>query len=151
MSELIKKWSEIINQFTKRNINTKSEKFYDASEKIKEDVIEQNPKEESDQSFLNWVKVSEERFNLIKQIINKNRDLDTTINIKRYTLNDADVLVNKIAKNEIRKDKTIKVYNTLVKKAEQIAKLRPTPPRQKMLVIFGYMNSENSKKNEFIN
>ena len=65
-------------------------------------MIEQNPKEESDQSFLNWVKVSEERFNLIKQIINKNRDLDTTINIKRYTLNDADVLVNKIAKNEIR-------------------------------------------------
>ena len=44
------------------------------------------------------MKVSKERFNLIKQIINKNKDLGTTINSRRYTLKDANDLVDKIAK-----------------------------------------------------
>ena len=55
--------------------------------------------------------MSKERLNLIKQITNENRDLGTTINNKRYKLNDVNVLVNKIAKNEISKDKAIKFYN----------------------------------------
>ena len=58
--------------------------------------------------------MSKERLNLIKQITNENRDLGTTINnkrYKRYKLNDVNVLVNKIAKNEISKDKAIKFYN----------------------------------------
>ena len=49
----------------------------------------------------NWVKVSEKRFNLIKQIIIKNKDLGTTINNRRYTLKDANDLVHKIAKKKI--------------------------------------------------
>ena len=61
---------------------------------------EEKSEEESDQSILNWVKVSEGRFNSTKQIINKNKDLGTTINIKRYTLNDVNDLVNKIAKKK---------------------------------------------------
>ena len=61
---------------------------------------EEKSEEESDQSIPNWVKVSEERFNSTKQIINKNKDLGTTINIKRYTLNDVNDLVNKIAKKK---------------------------------------------------
>ena len=44
--------------------------------------------------------MSEEKFNLIKQIINENKSLGTTINNKRYTLNDANYLVNKIAKKK---------------------------------------------------
>ena len=47
------------------------------------------------------MKVSKERFNLIKQIINKNKDLGTTINNRRYTLKDANDLVDKIAKKEL--------------------------------------------------
>ena len=58
---------------------------------------------------------------------------------KRYTLNDADELVNKIAKQKIGKNNGIKKYNNLVNKAEQIAELRPTEPRQKMLKIFNYL------------
>ena len=46
----------------------------------------------------NWVIVAEKRFNLIKQIINKNRDLGTTISNRRYTLKYANDLVDKIAK-----------------------------------------------------
>ena len=94
--------------------------------------------------------MSKERWNLIKQITNENRDLGTTVNNKRYTLNDVNVLVNKIAKNQISKDKSIEFYNVLVKKAEQISKLRFTPPRQKMLEIFGYLQDifNEPKKND---
>ena len=62
-----KKRSDIINQFTKGNIITKSEKFFDVPEKITESVTEEKSKEKSDQSIPIWVKVSEERFNLIKK------------------------------------------------------------------------------------
>ena len=64
---------------------------------ITESVTEQKSKKESDWSIPDWVKVSEEIFNSIKQIINKNKDLGTTINNKRYTLINANDLVNKIA------------------------------------------------------
>ena len=53
------------------------------------------------------------------------------INNKRYTLNDANKLVNKIAEQKIGKNNAIKEYNDLVNKAEQITELRPTEPRQK--------------------
>ena len=81
----------------------------------------------------------EEKINLIKQIINENKSLGTTINNKRYTLNDADDLVNKIEKKKIDKNKTINIYNNLVKKAEQISELRSTPSGQKMLEILNYL------------
>ena len=47
--------------------------------------------------------MSEESFNLIKQIINENKNLSTTINNKRCTLNDANDLLNKIAKKKKKK------------------------------------------------
>ena len=50
--------------------------------------------------------------------------------IKKYALNDANELVNKITK-KIGKNNALKKYSNLVNKAEQIAKLRYTPPRQK--------------------
>ena len=132
---MVKKRGDIINQFTKKNIISKSKKFFEANEKITESVAEQ-----SDRSISSWVKVWEERFNLIKQIINENKDLGTTINNKRYTLNDANDLVNKITKKKkIGKNKTINFYNNLVEKLKQIWKLRPTPPRQKMLELFSYL------------
>ena len=48
LSQLVKKRSHIINQFTKRNIITKSEKFFDAPKKITESVTEEKSKKESD-------------------------------------------------------------------------------------------------------
>ena len=57
----------------------------------------------------------------------------------RYTLNDVNELVNKIAEKKICKNNTIKKYNNLVTKAEQIAELRSTEHRQKMLKIFNYL------------
>ena len=86
LSELVKKRGNMINQFNKENIIIKSEKFFDPPEKITESVAEKESKGESDWSIPNWVKVWEERFNLIKQIINKNKDLGTIINNRRYTL-----------------------------------------------------------------
>ena len=85
--------------------------------------------------------MSEKRFNLIKEIINKNTNLGTTINNKRYTLKDANNLVDKIAKKKkkIGKNKAINVYNNLVKKAEQTSELRPASPRQKMFKIYNYL------------
>ena len=67
------------------------------------------------------MQVSEDRFNFIKFEINKNKDLGTTIDNKRYILNDANELVNKIAKQKIGKNNAIKAYNNLVDKAEKIS------------------------------
>ena len=83
--------------------------------------------------------MSEDRFNFIKLKVNKNKGLATMINNKRYTLNDANELVNKIAEQKIGKNNAIKEYNDLVNKAEQIAELRSTEPRQKMLKKFNYL------------
>ena len=58
---------------------------------------------------------------------------------KKYTLDDANELVNKIAEQKIGKNNAIKEYNSLVNKAEQITELRSTKPRQKMLKIFNYL------------
>ena len=42
-----------------------------------EESIAEKSEKKSDRSIPNWVKVSEKRFNLTKQIINKNKDLGT--------------------------------------------------------------------------
>ena len=68
-----------------------------------EECIAEKSEKKSDQSIPNWVKVSEKRFNLIKRIINENKDLGTTIDGKRYTIIDANDLVNKIAKKRLAK------------------------------------------------
>ena len=46
------------------------------------------------------MQVSEDRFNFIKLKVNKNKGLATMINNKRYTLNNANELVNKIAEKK---------------------------------------------------
>ena len=68
-----------------------------------EESIAEKSEKKSDQSIPNWVKVSEKRFNLIKRIINENKDLGTTIDGKRYTIIGANDLVNKIAKKRLAK------------------------------------------------
>ena len=68
-----------------------------------EESIAEKSEKKSDQSIPNWVKVLEKRFNLIKRIINENKDLGTTIDGKRYTIIDANDLVNKIAKKRLAK------------------------------------------------
>ena len=72
------------------------------------------------------MQVSEDRFNFIKFKINKNKNLATTIDkdgVKtRYSLNDANELVNKIAmkkkKKKNGKNSAIKKYNSLVDRVE---------------------------------
>ena len=46
------------------------------------------------------MQVSEEKFCSIKLKINKNKNLATMINNERYTLNDANELINKIAEKK---------------------------------------------------
>ena len=111
LSELVVISNDIFNQFSKGNIITKNEKFFDAPKKITESVTEHKSEEKPNRSIPNWVKVSEERFNSIKQIINKNKDLGTTINNKRYILKDANDLVNKIAIKKIGENNAIKFQN----------------------------------------
>ena len=83
--------------------------------------------------------MSEDRFNFIKFKINKNKKLSTTIDKKKYALNDVNELVNKRAEKKIGKNNAIKEYNSLVNKAEEIVKLRSTQHRRKMLEIFNYL------------
>ena len=128
--------------FNKGIIRSDSDQSDIARQEYEESIAEgtkQKSKKKSDQLSPNWVKVSEEKFNLIKQIFNENKSLGTTINNKRYTLNDANDLVNKIAQKKIGKNNAIKFYNKLVEKAKQISELRSTPPRQQMLEIFNYL------------
>ena len=66
------------------------------------------------------------RFDFIRQIINKNKNLGTTIDNQRYTLNDAKELVEKISSKKNGKNNAIKASNALVDKAEQISSLRVT-------------------------
>ena len=135
---LLKKRGELIDQFSKNNIISMGEKFYDAP-KTGEENISEKFEQKSDQSIPKWVQVPKDRFDFIKFKINTNKDLDTMIDNKRYALNDANELVNKIAEKKIGKNNAIKEYNNLVNKAEQIAELRSTEPRQKMLKIFNYL------------
>ena len=85
------------------------------------------------------MQVSKGRFDFIKPKINTNKNLATMIDNKRYKLNDANELINKIAEQKIGKNNAIKEYNNLVDKAEQIAELRSTEPRQKVLKILNYL------------
>ena len=104
---LLIKRGELNDQFSKNNIISKGEKFYDAPRKSKESISEKS-EQKSDQSILKWVQVSKDRFNFIKLKINMNKDLATMIDNKRYTLNDANKLVNKIAVQKICKKMPLK-------------------------------------------
>ena len=117
---LLTKREELFEQFSKNNIISKEEKFYDAPKKSEESVSEKS-EQKSDQSIPKWVQVPKDRFDFIKLKINENKDLVTMINNKRYTLNDRNKLVNKIAEQRICKNNAIKEYSGLVNKANQIA------------------------------
>ena len=135
---LLEKRNDLIGQFSKNNTISKDEKFYDAPKKSEESISERL-EQESDQSIPKWLQLSKERFDFIKLKINKNKDLDTMIGNKRYTINNVNELVNKIAETKIGKNNAIKKYNNLISKAEQITELRSAEPRQKMLKVFNYL------------
>ena len=126
---------EIIEKILDYNKN--AQKYFQLSSKVGKGKSE--PKQKSDRSIPKWVQVSEDRFNFIKLKINEKKDLATMIDNKRYTLNDVNELVNKIAKQKIGKNNAIKAYNNLVDKAKQISNLRSTPHSQKILEIFNYL------------
>ena len=135
---MLKKRGDIINHFAKNNIILRDEKFSDGPKKS-EESISGKLEQKSDQSIPKWVQVLKDRFDFIKPKINTNKDLATMIDNKRYTLNDTNELVNKIAEKKIGKINAIKAYNNLVNKAEQIAELRSNLPRRKMFKIFNYL------------
>ena len=133
---LLKKRGELIEQ------------FYDAPRKSEESISEKS-EQKSDQSVPKWVQVPKDNFDSIKLKINRNKNLATMIDNKRYTLNDVNELVNKIAEQKIGKNKAIKEYNDMVNKSKQIAELRSTPPRQKILETFNYLGEIfNEEKRE---
>ena len=94
-------------QFSKNNIISKDEKFYDAPKKSEESISEKS-EQKSDQSIPKWVQVSKDRFDFINLKINANKSLATMIDNKRYTLNDVNELVNKIAEKKIGKSNAFK-------------------------------------------
>ena len=135
---LLKKRGELIDQFWKNNIISMSQKFYGAPKKSEKSISEKS-EQKSDQLIFKLVQVPKDKFYFMNVKLNTNKDLATMINNTMYTLNDANELVNKIAEQKISKNNAIKEYNNFVNKAEQIAELRSTEPRQKMLKIFNYL------------
>ena len=117
---LLKKRGELIDQFSKNDVTSMDEKFYGVFKKSGKSISEKS-EQKSDQSILKWVQVSKDRFDFIKLKTNTSKHLATMIDNKRYTLNDANEVVNKIAEKNIGKNNAIKAYNNLVNKAEQIA------------------------------
>ena len=93
---LLIKRGELLDQFKKNNIISRCEKFYDAPKKSKESISEKS-EQQSAQSSLTWVQVPKDRFDFTKLKINKNKYLAAMIDNKRYTLNDANELLNKRA------------------------------------------------------
>ena len=71
---LLKKRGELIEQFSKNNIISNNEKFYDVPKKTEKDILEKS-EQKSDQSIPKWVQVSKDRFDFIKLKINKNKEL----------------------------------------------------------------------------
>ena len=69
---LLKKRGELIEQFSKNNIISKNGKFYDASKKSEESILEKS-EQKSDQSIPKWVQVSKDRIGFIKLKINRNK------------------------------------------------------------------------------
>ena len=67
-----------MEQFSKNNIISKDEKFYDAPKKSEKDILEKS-EQKSDQSIPKWVQVSKDRFDFIKLKINKNKKLTAKI------------------------------------------------------------------------
>ena len=100
------KRGELIDQFTKNNIISKSEKLYDAPKKSEESISDKL-EQKSDQSIPKWVQVPKDRFDFIKLKINTNKNLAAMIDNKRYTLKDANELVNKIAEQKVSKNNAI--------------------------------------------
>ena len=135
---LLTKRGDLIDQFSKNNIISRDEKYYDAPKKGEESILEKLERK-SDQSISKWVQVSKGRFDFINLNINKNKKLSTVTDKKNYTLNDVNELINKIPEKKIGKNNAIKEYNGFVNKAEQIAELRSTTPRQKMLEMLNYL------------
>ena len=69
---LLQKRGELINQFSKKNIVSKGDKFFDAPKKSEESILEKS-KQKSDQSIPKWAQVSKDRFDFIKLKINMNK------------------------------------------------------------------------------
>ena len=108
---LLIKRGELINQFSKNNMMSKNEKFYDTPEKGEESISEKL-EQKSDQSIPKWVQVPKGRFDFIKLRINTKENLATMIDNKRYTINDANELVKKIAEKKLVKIMPLK--NTII-------------------------------------
>ena len=75
------KRGELIEQFSKNNIISMGEKFYDAPKKGEENISEKF-EQKSDQSIPKWVQVPKDRFDFIKLKINTNKNLATMIDNK---------------------------------------------------------------------
>ena len=90
---------EIIEKIIDYNKN--AQKIFQLASKV--DKGKSEPKQKSDWWIPKWVQVSEDRFNFIKLKINERKDLATMIDNKRYTLNDVNELVKKIAKQKTGK------------------------------------------------
>ena len=71
------------------------DKFYDAPKKSEESISEKL-EQKSRQSIPKWVQVPKDRFDFIKLKINRKKMI-TMIDNERYTLNDANKLINKTA------------------------------------------------------
>ena len=108
---LLIKRGELINQFSKNNMMSKNEKFYDTPEKGEESISEKL-EQKSDQSIPKWVQVPKGRFDFIKLRINTKENLATMIDNKRYTINDANELVKEIAEKKLVKIMPLK--NTII-------------------------------------
>ena len=81
------------------------------------------------------IEVSKAKRDSIKLKIFRDKNLSTTIDKERYTLNNVIDLVNKIDSKSIGMDEAINSYNDIAKKGEKNAKLRQTRNRQKFLEI----------------
>ena len=84
---LLKKRNDLLEQFSKNNIISAGEKFYDAPKKSEESISEKL-EQKSAQSIPKWVQVSKYRFDSIKTKTNANKKLATMIDKENNTLND---------------------------------------------------------------
>ena len=129
----LEKRTEIIEQFTKNNIISRGENFFDAPKKI----LKSTPKKPEDSAF-EPLKVSKDKLDNIKLKTFRNKNLSTTIGKERYALSDVNDLVNKTESKSISRDGAINSYDNVAEKGKKIEKLRQKKNGQKCLEIIDF-------------
>ena len=125
---------------------------YQADKVNKADVTEKEDEDETDQELPPWIKVTESRFNKIRDVITRANEIKlmTRLGKRNITLKNVEKLLKNVISGKINKKKAKNMYNNIAEDVNKLNKLDPTKSRKKMPPIFKQLEevSMGSKADE---